>query len=129
MDDHQFADLTVLSRSRWRSSGGEGCPLKEAAACFNVSAKTASKCGGIGKRVWVDCGTAACVRTGCVPHCGGDDCPGGGFTTPALDRSQHRPVHRPEPGHGQPHPAQVEAEPDARPRSEAVGAPTARPSA
>ena len=44
MDRHQNARLTMCSREQLaRKVLFEGCTLKQAAACFSVSAKTAAK--------------------------------------------------------------------------------------
>jgi transposase InsO family protein len=43
MDYHQNARLTIYSRAQLVSKVKAGCTLKQAAACFNVSAKTAAK--------------------------------------------------------------------------------------
>ena len=43
MDYHQHARLTVHSRAQMARVLEQGYTLKQAAACFNVSAKTAAK--------------------------------------------------------------------------------------
>ncbi len=51
MDYHQNARLTIHSREQLaRRVVMEGCTLKQAAACFSVSAKTAAQVGA--RQAW-----------------------------------------------------------------------------